>query len=147
MPFDEEALHRPDGQGPIDVAAPAGSLAWRRSNIRTHRGDRVGLAGQDVALFESAFSGEVQIAPAVRPDRTGFLTLDVALQPGGVDGLDEEFLGWVDCQAGVPFRGWSGFGAHVMIGRSPTGRIYHRPREGCKARPGLTRTRDRLTLT
>ena len=31
---------------------------------------------------------------------------------------------------------WSGSGRNVMIGRSPTARIYHSPRERCKARPG-----------
>src|SRR6185503_4950710 len=50
-----------------------------------------------------ALGGEVEVAAAVRPDRAGFLAFDVALEPGGVDGLDEEFLGLLVGQAGVPF--------------------------------------------
>ena len=111
VPLYEEALHRPDRQRAIDVTAPAGPLARRRAHVRAHRRDRVGLAGQDVALFEAAFGGEVEIAPAVRPDRTSFLTFDVALQPGRVDGLDEEFLGWIDGQAGRAFPWVVGLGA------------------------------------
>ena len=62
-----------------------------------------GSRRQDVALLEPALGGEVQVAAAVGPDRAGFLALDVALEPGGVDRLDEEFLGGVDGQADVPF--------------------------------------------
>ena len=103
VPLDEEALHRADGQRPIDVAAAAGPLARRRADVRAHRRDRVRVAGQDVALLEPALGGEVEVAAAVRPDRARFLALDVALEPGGVDRLDEEFLGLLDGQAGVPF--------------------------------------------
>ena len=92
MPLDEEPLHRPDRQRPVDVAAAAGALARGRADVRAHRRDRVRLARQDVALLEPALGGEVEVAAAVRPDRAGFLALDVALEPGGVDGLDEEFL-------------------------------------------------------
>ena len=99
VPLDEEALHGPDGERPVDVAAAAGPLARGRADVGAHRRDRVGLAREDVALLEAAFSGEVQVAAAVRPDRAGFLALDVALQPGGVDGLDEEFLVGVDDHA------------------------------------------------
>ncbi len=101
VPLDEEALHRADGQRAVDVAAPAGALAGSRADVRAHRRDRVRLTREDVPLFEAALGGEVQIAAAIRPDRTGFLALDIALQPGGVDGLDEEFLGGVDGQAGT----------------------------------------------
>ena len=81
VPLDEEALHCPDGQRPVDVAAAAGSLARRRADVRAHRGDRVRVAAEDVALLEPAFGGEVEVAPAVRPDRTRLLALDVALEP------------------------------------------------------------------
>ena len=103
VPLDEEALHRPDRQRAIDVAAAAGPLARRGADVRAHRGDRVRFARQDVALLEPALGGEVEVAAAVRPDRARFLAFDVALEPGGVDGLDEEFLGLLDGQAGVPF--------------------------------------------
>ena len=103
VPLDEEPLHRADRQRPVDVAAPAGALARRRTDVRAHRRDRIRLAGQDVALLEPALGGEVQVAAAVRPDRARFLALDVALEPGGVDGLDEEFLGLLDDQAGRAF--------------------------------------------
>ena len=92
VPLDEEALHGPDGQRPVDVAAAAGPLAGRRADVGAHRRDRVGLAREDVALLEAALGGEVQVAAAVRADRARFLALDVALEPGGVDRLDEEFL-------------------------------------------------------
>src|SRR6185436_127249 len=78
------------------------------------------LAGQDVALLEPALGREVEVAAAVRPDRTRFLAFDVALEPGRVDGLDEEFLGLLDGQAGVPFPG-------------------HRTRARTKIRPGRRR--------
>ena len=110
MPLDEEALHGADRQRPIDVAAAAGPLARGGADVRAHRRDRVRLARQDVPLLEPALGGEVQVAAAVRPDRAGFLALDVALQPGGVDGLDEEFLGGVDGQVGVCLSG-AGAGA------------------------------------
>ncbi len=110
VPLDQEALHRPDRQRPVDVAATAGPLAGCRADVRAHRGDRVRLARQDVALLEPAFGGEVQVAAAVRADRARFLALDVALEPGRVDGLDEEFVGRVDGQTGVPFPGVHGFG-------------------------------------
>ena len=99
VPLHEEALHGPDGQRPVDVAAAAGALAGRRADVGAHRRDRVRLARQDVPLLEAAFGGEVQVAAAVRADRARFLALDVALQPGRVDRLDEEFLIDVDDHA------------------------------------------------
>src|SRR6185312_1213500 len=104
--LDEEALHRPDRQRPIDVAAPARTLAWRGADVGAHRRDRVRLTRQDVALLEPALGGQVEVATAVRPDRAGFLAFDVALEPGGVDRLDEEFLGLLDHQAGVATSTW-----------------------------------------
>ena len=104
VPLDEEPLHGADGQRPVDVAATARPLARRRAHVRAHRRDRVRLAGEDVPLLEPAFGGEVEIAPAVGADGAGLLALDVALQPGGVDRLDEEFLGGVDGhEVDVPF--------------------------------------------
>ena len=132
VPLDEEPLHRPDRERPIDVAATAGALARRRADVRAHRGDRVRLARQDVALFEPALGGEVQVAAAVRPDRARFLALDVALEPGGVDGLDEEFVGRIDGQAGVPFRWFTGSDANGTDRVAPTGRIYHPPLAPCR---------------
>ena len=98
VPLDEEPLHRPDGERPVDVAAAAGPLARGGADVRAHRRDRVRLAREDVALLEPALGGEVQVAAAVRPDRAGLLALDVALEPGRVDGLDEEFLVGIDRQ-------------------------------------------------
>ena len=92
VPFDQEPLHGADGQRTIDIAAAARALARGGADIRAHGRDRVRVARQDVALLEPPFGGEVQVAAAVRPHRTRFLALDVALEPGGVDGLDEEFL-------------------------------------------------------
>src|SRR6185369_8151703 len=111
VPLDQESLHRPDRERSVDVATAARTLARRRADVRAHRRDRVRLAGQDVALLEPPLGGEIQVAAAVRPDRTRFLALDVALEPGGVDGLDEEFLEGVDRQGrGRAFRMRSGPG-------------------------------------
>ena len=94
----EEALHGADGQRPVDVAAAAGALARRRADVGAHGRDRVRLAREDVALLEPAFSGEVQVAAAVRAHGARFLALDVALQPGGVDRLNQKFLVGIDGQ-------------------------------------------------
>ena len=124
VPLHEEALHGPDGQRPVDVAAATGALARRRADVRAHGRHGVGLPREDVALLEATLGREVQVAAAVRADRTGFLALDVALQPGGVDGLDEEFLVAVDDHAGSTLLHGG------LCGRSARGRacarIYHR---------------------
>ncbi len=120
VPLDQEALHRADRQRPVDVAAAAGPFAGRGADVRAHRRDRVRVARQDVALLEPALGGQVEVAAAVRPDRTRFLAFDVALEPGGVDGLDEEFLGLLDGQAGVPFPGGQDSGANVGSAGAPT---------------------------
>src|SRR4029079_5520422 len=52
VPRHEEPLTRPDREGPVDVAATAGPLAWRRADVRAHRRDRVRLPRQDVPLLE-----------------------------------------------------------------------------------------------
>ena len=91
-------------QRPIDVTPAAGALAGSGADIGAHRGHRVGLAGQDVALLEPAFGGEIEVAPAIGADGTGLLALDVALKPGCVDRLDEELLVRIESQvAVVPF--------------------------------------------
>ena len=145
VPLHEEPLHRPDRERPVDVAAAAGPLARRGADVRAHRRDRVRLARQDVALLEPAFGGEVQVAAAVRPDRAGFLALDVALEPGGVDGLDEEFLVGVDRQGrGRAFRcgpvPGSRAAARCNERRGRRARIYHPGRERAQ-RTALGRTR------
>ena len=98
VPLDEEALHRTDREGPVDVAAAAGALARRGADVGAHRGHRVGLPGEDVALLEATLGGEVQVSPAIRADRTRLLALDVALEPRSVDRLDEELLADVEGQ-------------------------------------------------
>ena len=138
VPLDEEALHRPDGQRAVDVAAAAGPLARRRTDVRAHRGDRVRVARQDVPLLEPTLGGEVEVAAAVRSDRARFLAFDVALEPGRVDRLNEEFLGLLDDQAGVPFPDAAGLGRERGIGRSADGsESTIRPRE--RARPSGVR--------
>src|SRR4029079_4592287 len=91
-----------------------------------------------------ARAGAVGVASAGRPDRARFLAFDVALEPGRVDGLDEEFLGLLDGQAGVPFPGQHDSGAYEDSAGAPTAGIYHPPL--CRARraPGW-RARRRLT--
>src|ERR671918_2642602 len=98
MPLDEEALHGPDRQRTVDVAPAAGPLAGRRTDVGAHRRDRIRLAREDVALLELTLGGQVQVTAAVRADGTRFLALDVALQPGSVDRLNEKFLIGVDGQ-------------------------------------------------
>ena len=145
VPLDEEALHRADRQRPVDVAATAGPLARGGADVRAHRRDRVRVAGQDVALFEPSFGGEVQVAAAVGPDGAGFLAFDVALEPGGVDGLDEEFLGRFDGQAGscLSVRSWLGRRRRIGGDRRPEFTI--RARRPAKARGG-TAAAGELTL-
>ena len=141
VPFDQEPLHGPDRERPVDVAAPAGPLAGCRADVRAHRRDRVGVAGQDVALLEPALRGQIQVAAAVRPHGAGFLAFDVALEPGRVHRLDEEFRGLVDDQAGVPFPDAR---RPVGDGRSevaPTRGIYHRSHATCTVRCGAGRCR------
>ena len=98
VPLHEEALHRPDRERPVDVAAPARALARCRADVGAHGRDRVRLAGEDVALLEAALGGEIQVAAAVRADRARLLALDVALEPGSIDRLDEELLADVEGQ-------------------------------------------------
>jgi hypothetical protein len=98
VPLDEEALHGPDRERPVDVAAAARALARGGADIRAHRRDRIRLAREDVALLEPALRGEVEVAAAVGADGAGFLALDVALQPGGINRLDEELLADVEGQ-------------------------------------------------
>src|SRR5215212_8650408 len=128
MPLHEEPLHGPDRQWPVDVAAPAGALAWRRAHVGAHRRDRVRLARQDVALLEPAFRGKVEVAAAVRADGTRFLAFDVALQPGGVDRLNEEFL------VGVDGQGWS-WSFQGLLAASHRARIYQPIGQRVVARP------------
>ena len=110
VPLHEEPLHGADGEGPVDVPAAAGPLAGRRADVGAHRRDRVRVAREDVALLEAALGGEVQVPAAVRPDRARLLALDVALEPGCVDRLDEEFLVRVDGHDAVPCPLGSGAG-------------------------------------
>src|SRR5581483_527316 len=101
-------------------AAAAGALTRSRTNVRTHRRDGVRLAGEDVALLEAAFGREVQVAAAVRPDRAGLLALDVALEPGGVDRLDEELGRLEDRQLTGAGEGFDGQ-ARLPFVRSDSG--------------------------
>ena len=75
------------------VAAATGALTRGGTDIGAHGRDRVRLSREEIPLFESPLGGKVQVATAVRADRARLLALDVALQPRGVDGLNEEFLG------------------------------------------------------
>src|SRR5204862_4382358 len=102
--------------------ASAGALAGGRADIRAHRRDRVRLARQDVPLLEPTLGCEVEVAATVRPHRARFLAFDVALEPGGVDGLDEEFLGLLVGQAGVPFPRAPDAGANGRYARAPPAR-------------------------
>ena len=92
VPLHQEALHGADCEWSIDVAAAAGALTWRRADVRTHGGDWVRFAGEEVTLFEATLGGKVQVAAAIGADGAGLLALDVALKPGGVYRLDEEVL-------------------------------------------------------
>ena len=125
--YDQEPLHGPDREGSVDVAAAAGTLARGGADVGTHRRDRVRLAGEDVALLEAAFRGEVEVPATVRPDRARLLALDVALEPGCVDRLDEELLGMVEGhEADGPLAGLglgdgegSGAGSGLLGGEPP----------------------------
>ena len=105
VPLGQEALHCADRERPVDVAAPAGAFTRRRAYVRTHRGHRIRFAREDVALFETALSGEVQVPATVRAHGARFLALDVALEPGGVDRLNQKFLVGIDGQKGSDLVG------------------------------------------
>ena len=92
VPLHKEALHCANREWSIDVAAAAGALTWRGADVRTHCGNGVWFAGEQVALFKATFGGKVEVAAAVGANRAGLLALDVALKPGGVYRLDEEVL-------------------------------------------------------
>ena len=81
----------------IDVAAAAGALARAQETYEHAPGHGVGLAREDVALLEPALRGQVEVAAAVRADRAE-PPVDVALEPGRVDRLDEELLADVEGQ-------------------------------------------------
>ena len=81
-----------------------------------------GSRDEDVALLEAAFSGEVQVAAAVRADGAGFLALDVALEPGGVDRLNQEFLVGIDGQTQESSVLWE----DTELGPHRVPSIYHR---------------------
>ncbi len=125
VPLHEEPLHGPDREGPVDVAAAAGALAGRGADVRAHRGDRVRVAREDVPLLEPTLGGEVEVAAAVRPDRARLLALDVALEPGRVDRLDEEFLVRVDGHDAVACL--LSPGDQMAHGRSRRARLRRRP--------------------
>ena len=136
VPLHEEPLHGPDRQRPVDVAAAAGPLARGGADVGAHRRDRVRVAAEDVALFEPAFGGEVQVAAAVRADGTRFLTLDVALEPGRVHRLDEELLVGVDGhELVVPLLLVGSGQGCTRERRGRLNQIYH-PRRSRRKRPG-----------
>ena len=92
VPLHQKALHRANREWSIDVAATAGALTRGGADVRTHGGDGIRLAGEEVALFKATFGGEVEVAAAVGADGAGLLALDIALEPGGVYRLDQEVL-------------------------------------------------------
>ena len=150
VPLDEEPFHRADGERPIDVAPPAGPLARRRADVGAHCRHGIRLPRQDVALFEPALRGEIQVAAAIGADGTRFLALDVALQPRRVDGLHEEVLVGVDrhvaeCLSVV--RTW-GAGGTNGLGVTGSRENLHRSDEGLQKRgaaPHRTAGRDGST--
>ena len=92
VPVDQEALHGADAERLVDIGSAAGLLAGGAAHVAADRGDRVRVAGQDVALLEASLRGEHQVAAAIRVDRAAFLALDIALQPVDADfgGLEPE---------------------------------------------------------
>src|SRR5436309_3035253 len=100
-----------------------------------------------MSIVPPPFGREIQVAAAVRPDRACLLALDVALEPGRVDGLDEEFLEGFDRQGrGRAFRMRSGPGEtsvrHEAEQRDPAIPIYHsRPAHACRRSSASARRR------
>ena len=94
IPGVNDAIETPERA--VDIAAPARAFARRGADVRAHGGHRVGVAGEDVPLLEATLGREVEVAAAVRADGTRFLALDVALEPGRIHRLDEEFLRGLD---------------------------------------------------
>ena len=154
VPVDQEALHGPDGERLVDVGAAAGLLARRGAHVAADGGDRVRVAGEDVALLEPALGGQHQVAPAVRVDRAAFLALDVALKPVDAD------LGGLEPQRN---RGIADHGVVVALRAALTHGAIKERRDRCypspgpctaqgdnardRARCGLSRRRSELAIT
>ena len=72
-----------------------------RADVAADGRHRVRVAGQDVALFETALGGKHQVAAAIRVDRAAFLALDIALEP-----VDADFGGLEPQRDGVCGDHW-----------------------------------------
>src|SRR5439155_20448677 len=81
VPFRQEPLHVPDRQWFVDLFAAAGRFARRGADRAADGGHGIGVERELPGFFELAGGGEVQVAPAVRLDRTGFLAGNVLLIP------------------------------------------------------------------
>ena len=92
VPLHQEALHGANRERAINIAAATGALTWSGADVGAHCGDRIRIAGEEVALFELPFGGEVQVAAAVGANGAGLLALNVALKPRSIDRLYEEVL-------------------------------------------------------
>ena len=65
------ALQRADGDGLVDLAAPAVIFARVRADPSQHIGKRIGRAGQQVRFFIPRDPDGLHIPPAFRVDRAG----------------------------------------------------------------------------
>ena len=81
MPLHQEALHGADRERAINIATATGALTGGGTDVGAHCGDRIRIAGEEVALFEAPFGGEIQVAAAVGANGAGLLALNVALKP------------------------------------------------------------------
>ena len=80
VPLGGVSLERADGDGLVDLAAPAGILARVRADPSQHVGERIGGAGQKVGLFIPGYPDGLDVPPAFRVDGAGGTARNVPVE-------------------------------------------------------------------
>ncbi len=97
----EKTLQRADGNGPIDLAAAAGSFARMRADPPADAGQRIRVARQPVCFFKAALGNQAHVASGVGVCRAGHHAGKVGVQPIPVDFFVFESLQhWRSCLPG-----------------------------------------------
>src|SRR5271166_823951 len=74
------SLERADGDGFVDLSAPAGILAGVRANPAQHVGERIRRPRQQVSLFVPRDSDSLHVPPAFGVDGAGGTARNVAVE-------------------------------------------------------------------
>src|ERR671937_1550830 len=116
-PLGQEPLHVADREGLVDFLAPARGLARRGAHRPADRRHRVGIERELPGFLELTRRGEIEVAAAVRLDRTRFLTGDVLLIPLRADFYDLIELSHGTIRILRSRSGWSKFGRADALDR------------------------------